>query len=79
MVGVAQMVEPQVVILVVAGSIPVTHPTMSLGTPLIWLWENLVIRLVRDEENVRSNRTSQTRFGCLKFNLHVRTTWKVFK
>ena len=29
MVGVAQLVEPQVVVLVVAGSSPVTHPELQ--------------------------------------------------
>ena len=29
MVGVAQLVEPRIVIPVVAGSIPVTHPTLK--------------------------------------------------
>ena len=30
-------------------------------TSLNWLWENLVIRLVRVEKTARSNRASQTK------------------
>ena len=35
MVVVAQLVEPQIVILVVAGSSPVDHPTFFPGTGLV--------------------------------------------
>jgi hypothetical protein len=36
MVDVAQLVEPRIVIPVVAGSIPVVHPIFSLFNPLIY-------------------------------------------
>lgn len=71
MEAVVQTVEHRVVIPDVAGSIPVSHPTVSLGTPLIWLWENLVIRIVRVDETVRSNRTSQTTQGCIPSPVHA--------
>ena len=32
MVGVAQLVEPQVVALVVVGSSPITHPIINFGS-----------------------------------------------
>ena len=42
MVGVAQLVEPRIVIPVVVGSIPIAHPSLVFG-PLAQLVEQLTL------------------------------------
>ena len=68
MVVVAQLVEPRIVIPVVAGSNPVIHPTLyeNFGA-----WRSLVAHLVWDQGVVGSNPTVPTNLSLSKMDLNI--------